>query len=332
MRLLVGNKDYLYFSDWNITLKFNSIAHVFSFNAKRELTDYILDYPECKIYDDNDDLLLTGTVFAPVLKTTPKPEFIRYTGYGLAGVLEDSKIPKSLYPLQFDNLSLAQITEKLLGPFNLGYNFLSNVAGDLDKKYTKLTIEPDTSVKQILNNLASQRNIFLTSNEFGEIFFTRYEPSKFLPSEYFVEGEPGLTDLALNINSQALHSEITVLKEASKDNPDAGEATINNPYIDVFRPNVKKLTSGDIFDVEQAARNALSAELANIRITFNTTRQVKQGETISLQAPSLKIKHATEFFAEQVVIKGTIKRTNSYSVTCVLTDVYTDNDVKNIFR
>ena len=332
MRLEIGNKDYKYFSDWNITLKFNSIANIFSFNAKRELLDYILEYPECKIYDDNNDLLLTGTILAPILKTSIRPKFIRYTGYGKAGVLEDCPVPLSLYPLQFDNLSLIDITEKLLKPFGVGFNFTSNVLSDLEKKYDKITVEPETLVKQILNNLASQRNIFLSSNVFGEVFFTRYDPKSFLPAEYFVEGTEGITDISLNIASQTLHSEITVVKQASKKNPDAGQSTITNPYVDVFRPTVKVLSSGDIFDVDKAARNALSAELSNIKITFKSTSFVLPGATISLKAPSIDLNEPTELFVEQTTIVGTIKRKDNYAYSCVLPDVYTNGDVKNIFK
>lgn len=332
MRITINNKDYRYFSDYNINLKYNSIANTFSFNAKKDILDYFLEYPECKIYNDNNELLITGTILAPNLKASTTSEFIKIQGYGIAGILEDCDIPIDLYPLQFDNLSLLDIADKILKPFGINYNFTSNVLEDLNKKYSKITIEPSTTPKELLNNLASQRGIYLTNNNFGEIVFTRYEKAKFLPKAYFEEGNPGISEINLNINSQALHSSITVLKEASKDNPDAGEYAIINPYVDKFRPKVKVLNSGDIFDVKKAARMALSGELSNIKITFKTTKYIPAGVTISLIAPSIKINKETELFVESSQIIGTINTKDNYIISCVLPDVYTDNEVKNIFK
>lgn len=331
MRITINNKDYKFFSDYSITLKYDSIAGVFGFSAKRDILQYFLEYPECKIYDD--ELLITGTILAPDITESPNPEFIKITGYGSAGILEDCNIPISLYPLQFDNLSLAQITDKLFEPFGLKYTFTSNVVSDLEKKYTKVTTTPGVTIKQLLNNLASQRNIIVTNNNFGEVVYTRYEPSKFLPAAYFEEGKPGIENIQLIVNSQQLHSEITIVKEASKDNPDAGESTISNPYVTKFRPATKILNAGDIFDVDKAARNVLSQELSRIKITFKTTKLVKPGRTISLVAPSIKITRPTELFVEQTIMKGSTETIDNYVLTCVVPDVYTDNEnVKNIFE
>jgi len=330
MRLEFKNKDYINISEYNITLKYDSIAHIFDFRTQLDILDYILEYPECKFYDN--DLLLTGTILSPNKKVSNKPEFLRYTGYGIAGVLQDCPIPISLYPLQFDNLSLLDITKILLEPFGLNYIFTSNILDDLNKKYKKVDISPEMKIKQILNNLASQRNIILTSNNFGEIVYTRYDKTKFRPVAYFEEGKEGLSNLSLSMNAQALHSEITVIKEASKDNPDAGQFTITNPYVDVFRPTVKILNSGDIFDVEKAARNELSKELSNIKITFRSTVFVNAGNTISLLSPKIGINKPTELFVQQTVIKKEVKEQDSYILTCLLPDIFSDNEVINILK
>jgi len=332
MKIEVNNKNYNFFSDYRIILKYNSIADAFSFSAKRDVLEYFLKYPECKIFDDNNNLLITGTILAPKLRSTSKPELIRINGYGLPGILEDCNIPVSLYPLQFDNLSLIQISERILEAFGLKYVFTSNVIDDLEKKYAKVSTEPGITIKQFLNNLASQRNIFLTRNNFGELVFSRYDQSKFRPVVYFEEGNPGIENIQLYINSQLLHSEITILKEASKDNPDATEHTIQNPYVDKFRPSVKKMNSGDVFDVKKAARNALSSELSSIKINFKTTKFVNVGNTISLVAPSIKINKPTELFVEQVQISGSSKTIDKYVVTCVLPEIYSNTDFKNIFE
>ena len=329
-RATINDKDYIYFSDYSITLKYDSIASIFSFKAQKDILDYFLEYPDCKIYKDNE-LLITGTILSPSITKTSKPQFITVNGYGIGGILEDCNIPTSLYPLQFDNLSLAQISEKILPVFGVNYTFTSNVIEDLNKNFTKLSISPGTPIKQLLTNLASQRNIITTNNNFGEIVFTRYDKKKFLPVARFVEGEGGLIELALNINSQSLHSEITVLKEASKSNPDSGEFTINNPYVDKFRPITHVLDSGDIFDIKKAARNVLAKELTAITFTIKTTKFVKPGNTITLKSPSLKLGKETELFVTETAITGNNKNNDNYILKCVIPEVYSNDEIKNIF-
>lgn len=331
MKLIINEKEFRHFTKFSITQKFNAIASTFAFTANRKLFDYYLEFPSCQIFDNNDNLMLTGTFLAPKLKTTNTPQLIEIGGYSLTGILEDCSIPTSSYPLQFDNLSLLEITEKLLKPFNLGLNFEGDLIEDLNKKYIKTSASPGASVKSYLNDLASQRNIFLSNNIFGELLYTRYDPSKFLPKLFLEEGKPGLESVDLNISSQSMHSEITIIKQASEDDPDAGEFTIQNPYIEKYRPTVKIMNSGDNFDIKQAARNALSAELSNIKFTISSTKYVRPGTTIELIAPSIGINKKTELFVEQITTSGTINTSDKFVFTCVLPDVYTNSEVKNVF-
>jgi prophage tail gpP-like protein len=334
MRLVIGEKEYNNITQYTINQKYNSIASSFSLVVNADVLDYVLDYPECEIYDDSDNLILTGIVLAPSITTTAQPNTITLRGYSLAGVLEDCPVPKSSYPLQFDNLNLLEITDKLLGPFGLNYNIQGDILEDALKRYPKLEIEPEQRVKQILSDLSSQRNIYLTHNEFGEVVFTRFDPSKFLSIMFIEEGSFGVKSINLDINSQALHSEITVVKQATKKSPDSAEVTINNPYVDKFRPTTKVMVSGDNLDIDKAARNALAAELSNIVITINvqSDKYVKPGTTIELKAPSIKLNNPTVLFIEEVNYTSTVNNSNQYTIKCVLPDLYTTGEIKNIWK
>lgn len=331
MILIVNNTEFRGLNKYTITQSYNSIASSFSIDLDKQILDYVLSYPKCELYSESGDLLLTGIVFIPAINITSVPQPITITGYSLPGVLEDCTIPISIYPLQFDNLSLFDITEKLLKPFGLGYDIVGDVTADLNKKYDKTSADPSSSIKQYLNDLASQRNIYLSNNEFGELVYTRYDSNKFLPTAFYEEGLPGLKQITLNIASQALHSDITIIRQATKKNPDAAQATISNPYVDTFRPTVIINNSGDIFDVDKAARNALSTELSNIKFNLKVTKYAKPGTTIELKAPSINLNKSTELFVEQTVINGTTQDTDLYELTCVLTDVYKNDVVKNVF-
>lgn len=332
MIIEVNNKTFRGIEDYTITQKFNSIASTFSLTTNKTLSENYLDFPICRIYTNENRLLLTGRLFAPTKASEAKPTPYNYVGYSLPGILEDCTIPVESYPLQFDNLSLLEITDKLLAPFDLGYSIIGDVIDDLNKKYKKESADPETTIKQFINDLASQRNIYLSNDESGQIIFTRYNEKTFLPTLYLEEGKPGLKRVYININTQALHSQITVVRQATKENEDAAEYTIQNPYMESFRPITRTLNSEENFDIDKAARNILSSELSNIRFNISTTKYAKPGTTLMLKAPSLNINRSTEIFIEQTVIKGTTSDTDIYEMECVLVDVYTNSKVKNIFK
>jgi hypothetical protein len=159
--------------------------------------------------------------------------------------------------------------------------------------------------------------------------FTNIDVSKLNPIASFIDGQGGL-DFKLNVNGQAMHSEITIVKQASTDNPDSAQFTINNPYVSVYRPTVKILSSGDIFDVKTAARNELSAELQNIKLTFTSKIKYSVGSIIEVSSKKLQLNKLTKFFIDSMSINGDITG-ETYSYSCSLPDVYSNNDIVNIF-
>ena len=65
MKLLINNKKYEFFTGYTISLAYNSVASSFSFPALKEITNSPTDYPSCKVLDDDDNLLITGTTSSP---------------------------------------------------------------------------------------------------------------------------------------------------------------------------------------------------------------------------------------------------------------------------
>ena len=332
MILKIDNKQFKFFSDFNIALIYNSIGSTFSFTALNDILPEPLEYNKCEIVNDEGELLITGTILNPTNSIAKKEQLTNLTGYSLPGVLEDCNIPHGLYPLQSDNLTLKQIVDKILPAFGLKYIATSNIQSEFNKKYKKTNATPNQSIKDYINDLASQRGIILTHDNKGQIIFTKVDANSLKPVATFEEGNPGIMEMDLQINGQSMHSEITVMKQASSKNPDAGQFTIDNPYVtDVFRPKVKILNSGDIFDVEKAARIELGAELEAIKLTIKTTKFVAPGNLIQAKSKRLKINKLTNFFVQQNTILGDV-RGEKYELNCVLKDVYTNTEVINIFR
>jgi len=324
MKLIINDKEFKFFSDYEINLNFNSIASSFNVRGLRNFLPSLSSYANAEVFDNDNNLLITGTIIRSDYPQSRKPELVSVSGYSLPGVLEDANINN--YPLQTDNLRLKEIIDRLLSPFSLSYIAATSITKDFNTKIDKSAASATQTVKSYINQLCSQRNILLSHNEKGNLIFTRIDLNKLnpIPMENIISA-------GLSINGQALFNPIKVIRQASRNNPDAGEAVINNVYCPVYRPKTKLINSGNIFDVEKAAINELAAQLSTIKLTINTRKDIKPNNLISVRLPELGINELTEFFVESTSIKGT-KTGEIYTLTCVLKDVYSGKvPVFNIF-
>jgi len=335
MRIVINNQDYQNFTTYDLELNYSKIASVFSFSGLAETLPAQLSYPSVEIYrtneeDGSEELLLTGEILSKSETLTAKPTLTPVTGYSKTGVLEDCDMPTT--SVQFDNMTLREIVEQLINPFDLEYEVTANVQADFDKKYKKTTSEVNTKVKDFINSLTSQLNIILSHTNAGKLLFTRIEVESETPAYTFIEGEAGFTAMSLAISGQNMHNFIKVVRQASSDSPDASEASILNPYISKFRPKSKILTSGDTFSVDKAARMELNTELANIKITIESLIFVRPGKLVYISAPSLGINGYSVFLVETTSVKGTVS-SETYTLNCVLADAYSDtSEIINIFE
>lgn len=314
MKLLINDKEFSFFSSYTITLKYNSIASSFSFSGVYDFLSAFLTYSKVKIINDSGDLLITGTIVNETRSKSPKPTQLTCSGYSLPGVLEDVSIPLNLYPLQSDNRNLFEIISRLVQPFGISVVKLgSEIETAITKQYEKSTAEATDSIKAYINALCSQRGIILTHDNKGRLVLSKGAP---VPKAVKIENIIGYT---LQINGQALHSEISVIRQAAINNPDGGEFTIYNKNVKAFRPKTKVLSDGDLFDVETAARNELRAELATLQLSIESKDFLQPGQVLELQVDP-KVPY-NFWFIEEVTITGTAKG-EKYSYKAVPAEVY----------
>ncbi len=343
MIIRVKNRKYDFFNGVTVNLKYDSIASTFSFNAyfnpenndQRELL-HVAHYHTVKIEHENE-LLITGPILSSTFRSAKKKQLTGIAGYSLPGVLDDCNVPISLYPLQSDGLSLREITQKLIVPFNLEMVIDSSVSSLMNKVYSNSTADEKQTIKQYLTELASQRNIILSHTDDGKLLFTKAQTNK----RPIIEIEPGgqpFTSMELAFNGQGMHSTITVQKQADSDSGSAGQSEITNPFVPfTFRPKVISQSSGDDNDTSQAARNALSVELKNLKLTVVLDKWtidnkiIRPNNIISVINPDVYLYTKTNWFIESVTLTGDNK-SRIATLKCVLPPVYDQSTPINIFE
>jgi prophage tail gpP-like protein len=202
--------------------------------------------------------------------------------------------------------------------------------------FAKTTAGESDTIKAYLQKLASQKNIIMTHNEKGQLVFTEAK-AKQKAVFHFEKNMPG-TSMSLSYNGQAMHSHITVVKQASSKGGNAGESTIRNPFVPfVYRPKVMTQTSGDDIDTAQAAKNALAEELKNIAVTIVTDRWkigdsiIKPNHIVTIQNPDIYLYEKTEWFIESVDFSGDAQKKTA-TIKLVLPEVYNGRTPKYIFQ
>lgn len=338
--------------------------------------------------EHNGERLLTGYILSNVFNSGAKKQLVEIAGYSKAGIIEDCEIPTSQYPLEWTGLTLIEIAQKIISIFkgirlkvdssassaaqlaftnisdpNVGDDgtFTDNggtpavsttetLEGGLNKKIDKANANETQNIKSYLTELAAQRNILLSHDEYGNLLFTEAKTSQTpivyfeIPPETFNESTdqleggsiPGVT-MHMSFNGQAIHSHITIIGQQDIDGGNAPEFTIQNPYCPIlYRPKVIKQTSGTDITIEESARQALSAELKNIVLTITLDRWdingklIRPNTIISVYNPECFIYKKTNFFVEEVSFDGDSKKQTA-TLTCVLPEVYNKLGVKNIF-
>ncbi len=347
MVLKVNGKEFDFFETISVSLKHDSVASTFEFTGYFDFTNddhkrlfRPFAYNRVTI-EHNGELLITGRILSNSFSNSSTKELTTISGYSLPGVLADCQIPTDLYPLQFDGQTLRQITEKLIAPFGIKLSVDPAVASLVDSVYDTTTASEIQTVAGYLTELASQKDVLLSHDQFGRLLLTKSNANQSAAATYS-EGMPA-TKISLSTNGQVMHSSITVQKQVSLTESNASQETVTNPFVGTFRPRSKNQSSGTDIDTVDAANNVLSSEFKNaIKLTIQTDRWewlrkggkkqlIRPNNIINLTSPNNYIFKLARFFVEQVTFTGNSKEETAV-INCVLPEVYNGQRPKNIFR
>ena len=346
----IRNRKVEFFNNWQLRLVHDSVGSTFSFsyyfnpnNSELKEMSCVTHFHEVTL-EYNDELLVTGVITSQKFFQEAQNKLVTISGYSKPGVLEDCQIPPSIYPLQSNGLTLSQIADKLVNPFrkNYGLDFEidPDVLSKMNKVYKVSTASATQSIKDYLSTICSQRNIILTHNEKGNLYFTTANTTgnPILEFDTTKETIPG-TNFVLEYNGQMMHSHITIMGQSSIDGGNSREYTLRNPYVigTVYRPKVIEQSSGDDNDTKEFARRELGNELSSLKLTITTDRWVIDGKIIkpnniiTVYAPDLYIYHKSNWFIQSIEFNSDSEKTIA-KLNCVLPEVYNSDEIISIFR
>jgi prophage tail gpP-like protein len=361
MQIKVNGKLFNYFNSVVISTTLDTIASTFTFTGDMNAADADsvalfkpLTYAKVEFFDDNSNLLSTGTIVHWGFKSSAEPHLVQLSGYSLPGVLDDCQIPYSLYPLQSDNLTLAEIVQHLIKPFGLKLIVYDSVAKEAGQLIAKTVAKVDETIKDYICKVANQKNVVVSHDIHGNLILFR--PDIKAPPKMLLTGKNTL-DMDLEIDGTKLHSTITTLRQPSRgtgkndftdetdldnvSNPDQPKGkvfkissidTVTNPLVGTFRPYVHKLSKLSFYDTQRASLNMRAAELKNIRVNFslNSWEPISVGDVIQVLNPEIFINKTANMILESTVIQQSGERQTMTGVL-VLAETFNGNEPQDIF-
>lgn len=252
--------------------------------------------------------IFTGAMISvlPVVENNQK--LINVSCYSKPGVLNDCTAPASLYPLEFKNQGLREISKKLAGPFGVNVIFEDNkdppfeptVACDTDKK-----------ILPFLAGLAKQRGLIMSNDSRGNLIIHKSVSTR-NPVSKLEQGFSPLLSIAPSFDPQQYYSHITGIDPVSV-GLDGSQYTVKNPHIEgVLRPLtfVAPDTEGsNLKSAVEAKMGRMFGNLVSYNIKVSTWRD-SNGElwhdntTILLLAPDAMIYNQYEFTIRTVVFES----------------------------
>lgn len=335
IELRTGGKSFQFFIEIDVDLRLDTIASTFSFlGVDTNNSDLFktLKYTEVEVwFVDNDlginELLLTGQVINTSKVSQKKKTPVRLAGYSKPGKLEDVNIPIELYPLQRDNVSLAEIAKEICDRWSINLKIFDAALADANIAFEKVSADPEEKVKQYLSGLCNLRNLTLSHDNRGRLLI--YKILNSIEANFRLDSAKDSLKVTLSENGQAIHSECTVIKQATVKDTNSAQATAKSPFSSgQDRPIVKKLPNGEQTDVERYANAVLAREAKNIVITIEhegwtiQNKLIRAGFYIELTDEKLEFENL-KLIVQSQQLKSDKKNGKTMTMTCVLPCVYT---------
>lgn len=340
------NRTVDFFNEFSFTLQHDAVGSTFSFSSyfdpynpeHKEM--YCVSHFHDVTVKSNDEVLIFGNILTQSFVVNEVSNLVSINGYSRTGILEDSTVPLSCYPLQSNGMSLYQIAKRICDKFNIKIIVDPSVSKLVNSSYKSVTASESESIKSYLSNLASQKNVIITHTNKGELYFTtsKTNATPILDFDLTTDRPNGMT-FSMDYSGQPIHSVINVLKQASVDDNNSTQYSIRNPYVlgSYFKPTTEIQSSGEDIDARLVARRSLSNELKNIKLTISIDRWdlngkvIRPNNIISILAPHLFIYKKSNWFIESVEYTGNNEKQTAV-LNCVLPEVYNNSPVKSIFE
>lgn len=262
-------------------------------------------YKQCTVFYDSE-MIFHGILLPAVPYVSDNGNKITVQGYPRCGILADSCLPDSLYPPEYNGLTLQAIANNVAGPF--GVTILTKC--DCGNSFEKVEIQPEDKVLDFLKKLAEQRGVFLSNSQDGSLML--WKPEEEAVSATFKEGEAPFVSCTPTFDGQNMYSHVIGFSKVEGDK-DAEKYCYENKLLQkagVLRVFAKTIDDADSGSLENATKatagrmfaNSVKYELVVSGHRDRTGKLYRKNMCISVYAPDAEIYRETKFQVDEVTM------------------------------
>lgn len=267
LNLTIEGKTFIYFDDVTINMALDSIADTFSLKVPFDSTNEDFrklmrpfSYKEVCLYIGGEKML-TGNIVS--LKTDNKPDArtIQIDGYAKTGILNDCN-PSAETKMDFTNLNLMQIADRLCKPYGISIVFESDPGAAFTNR-DKIQIDRNKKIVEIINQLAKQRGFTVSNTRHGELLFHKSDDTE-TPTMRIESGKPPCIGSSATYNGQNRFTDITVTK-AKTDKSKNESLSFRDPELagqGIFRSVILSADSTEVGNLQTAAKAKIGRTIA----------------------------------------------------------------------
>lgn len=337
--ILIDGKLFSFFTSYEMTFSIDSID-TFSFSAPFDSSSLLyreafrpFSYKPVSIYY-GQQLILTGVLLAPQSEANPDSKTLTITGYSKPGILNDCMMPITSFPLEFNNQSLQQITNKVCQPYGIKNQFISS-SGNI---FEKVAIEIENRVLEFLIPLAKQRGLLTTNDEYGKLIFWKSESGS--PVANFKQGELPFISCSPNFDYQNFYSHITAISKTTELEDSAQKTYINNYLVNRginrhYNYKEEDVTSSELQQAVKEKAGRMFGESASYSLTVQGHKDkngnlYKKNTIITLLAKDAMIYRESNFLIKGLTMSRSSDGGDITNFDLVLPGAYT-GEIPEVF-
>ncbi len=304
--VVMGLKQFRFFSGFSITSSIGQFDTL-SINSPYFDTDEYreafqpLKFKQAAIYY-GENLFFDGVLLAPEADLNEESETLSLSFYPKCGVLLNSTLPISVYPVEYNNLNLKQISENMASSFSIKVEFV----GDPGAEFEKVAPAPTEKILSFIIGLAKKRGFQVTNNRQGDLLISK--PVESVPVSFVSEGNVPFISCKPSFDPQNYFSSITGLTPETE-TKSAEMYTWDNPFLtDYVQPvtvDFNDIDPADLRGSVEAMAGRMFGSSGKYALVLNTHKNRDNtlflgGQTLRAFSPKSFIYNEFNFLIQSV--------------------------------
>lgn len=318
------------FSNESILKSIDNVGAGFSFSTPffpgtKQYRDLFRPYKyhECKLFIGGE-LIITGVIDKVAPNLTETTNSVNVQVRSKTGVIVDSSFQKSDFPIEYKQAGLEEIANGVLTKFNLETSFPDGAGAIFEKTGPE---SPTEKIFDYLQPLAKQRLLLMGQTNDAKLLFRKAKTTGD-PVAELIEGHQGVLVSSADYDGTKRFSSYDVFGQEPGKNDNY--ATITDNSIPVIRPKAIQANDTNQGNIEDAARWALSADIAaSINIPLGYEGWLRpdgqlwmENELIIVHAPSIMIYKPFAMLIKSVMFNSQPNR-KTVNFTLTIPEAYT---------